>query len=137
MSQRAWRTRLLQSRNLRKELGKSRKIYFFDVGLRNALINNFNPMNIRQDKGQLWENFVIVERMKRNAYLSIDPNYYSWRTYDQQEIDLIEEQAGRLDGFEIKSGSNTKIKAPKDWLETYKDASFNVVDGENVLDFII
>jgi len=90
------------SRNIRKEIKKLRKIYFFDLGIRNALINNFNLLDLRSDKGQMWENFVISERVKLNNNHRIDCNTYFWRTHDKKEIDYIEEKDGRLYAFEIK-----------------------------------
>lgn len=123
------------SRNLRKEITKSHRYYFFDTGVRNALISNFNPLSLRNDIGSLWENYVITERMKKQEYLRRHLNTYFWRTYDKKEIDLIEERHGKLSGFEIKWGSGRK-KAPKDWLKAYPGASFNVIHPENYLDFI-
>jgi len=90
------------ARNRRNEINKSRKVYFYDMGIRNALIRNFNEMKYRDDKGHIWENFLIVERMKRDSALGIKKNYYFWRTYEQQEVDLIEEYGGTLKGFELK-----------------------------------
>jgi hypothetical protein len=123
------------SRNLRKEISKMGKYYFYDSGIRNALISNFNTLDNRNDTGQLWENFLMVERMKRNSYQKIYTNYYFWRTYDQKEIDLIEERGGKLYGYEFKWKKN-RIKKPKDWLETYQNASFNIIDQENYFEFI-
>jgi uncharacterized protein len=90
------------SQNLRKELGKRNKIYFFDVGIRNAIINNFSPIDSRNDVGALWENFCIVERIKNDHFHRVFKNYYFWRTYNQKEIDLIEEYNGKLEAFEFK-----------------------------------
>ncbi len=124
------------SRNLRKELKKMRKIYFYDTGIRNALISNFNSLDIRQDAGVLWENFIVSERIKCNNNNFIDTNNYFWRTWDQKEIDLIEEREGKLFGYEFK-WNDKKIKPPKDWLETYDNASFEVINRDNYLDFVV
>jgi predicted AAA+ superfamily ATPase len=123
------------SRNLRKEITKNQRCYFFDSGIRNALIGNFNPLAIRNDLGELWENYVIIERRKRQEYLREIANTYFWRTYDKKEIDLVEEQKGNLCGYEIK-WKNISLKAPKDWRENYPDASFEVIHSENYLGFI-
>jgi len=124
------------SRNLRKEINKMSKYYFYDVGVRNALISNFNRLNDRDDVGRLWENFLIIERLKKNSYTNLSTNYYFWRTYDQKEIDLIEENSGKLFGFEMK-WFDKKSKAPKLWLETYKNAEYKEINRENYLDFVM
>ena len=123
------------SRNLRKEITKNHRYYFYDVGVRNALINNFNQLSLRNDTGMLWENYVISERLKKQEYTQISANNYFWRTYDQKEIDLIEERVGKLYGYEIKWGER-KGKLPGEWLETYKNASFMTIHQGNYLDFI-
>lgn len=123
------------SRNLRKEVTKNSRYYFYDTGIRNALINNFNALYQRNDIGMLWENYIVIERLKKQAYRDIHSSNYFWRTYDQKEIDWVEEREGKLFGYEIKWGEG-KVKAPKDWLETYKNAVFEVVHKENYLDFI-
>ena len=124
------------SRNLRKEITKMSRYYFYDVGIRNAVIDNFNPLNARDDAGALWENFIFIERMKKRSYQKIHSNIYFWRTWQQQEIDLIEERDGKLFGYEIKWGDKT-IKPPKDWLRSYKNASYEVINKNNYLDFIL
>lgn len=124
------------SRNLRKEVSKMSKYYFYDTGIRNALISNFNGLSSRDDKGQLWENFLIMERIKRNSYTGTYANYYFWRTYDQKEVDLIEEREGDLHGYELKWKKNNE-KSPKDWLKTYNNADYNVFDRENYFDLIL
>lgn len=124
------------SRNLRKEIGSSRKYYFYDLGIRNSLINNFNPPEIRNDTGQLWENFCLIERIKRNQTLGRTVNYYFWRTYDQKEIDLIEESEGRLSAIEFKWKSQ-KIKPPAEFLNAYSGSDFKVVNKENYRDFLM
>lgn len=123
------------SRNLRKEVTKTSRYYFWDNGVRNAIINNFNPISVRNDQGQLWENFLFIERMKRQHYLKIRSNYYFWRTYDQKEIHLIEEREGKLFGFEFKWGDK-KHRSVREWLQTYEDSSFEVINRDNYLEFI-
>lgn len=123
------------SRNLRKEVTKTSRYYFYDNGVRNALINNFNPLRQRDDVGMLWENYLVSERLKKQAYTGILSNNYFWRTYDQKELDWVEEREGKLLGFEFKY-RDRNIKAPKGWLETYDNATFKVIDRNNYLDFI-
>lgn len=127
------------SRNLRNELKFSKKIYFYDNGIRNALINNFSPIELRSDKekGALWENYLISERIKANAYSQKSANIYFWRTKGQQEIDYIEETDGRLEAFEFKwNPLKSNAKAPKSFLETYQGATFKVVTPENYFEFL-
>ncbi|MBN1926122.1 MAG: ATP-binding protein [Prolixibacteraceae bacterium] len=124
------------SRNLRKEVIKSSRYYFFDNGIRNALINNFNDFSKRNDTGMLWENFMFIERLKTKSYKRIFSNDFFWRTYDKQEIDLVEEREGKLYGFEFKLNPR-KVKAPKAWKEAYTDAEFHVISKENFLEFLI
>lgn len=123
------------SRNLRKEISKSRKIYFWDTGVRNTVINNFNPLSLRQDTGQLWENFIISERTKRNEILRSNPNRYFWRTWDRQEIDYVEEEGGQMKAFEIK-WQKEKKKPPKVWKDTYPQSGFHSVTKENYWEFL-
>ena len=120
------------SRNLRTELKKLRKIYFYDTGLRNALINNFNPFSLRQDTGALWENFLICERMKKNNNNDKKINTYFWRTHNQNEIDYLEESEGQLRSFEIKWKKNKK-NPPKDFIENYPNSSFQSINQDNFL----
>ncbi len=124
------------SRNLRKEVTKNHRFYFYDNGIRNALIENFNPLTLRNDIGQLWENYIIGELFKKQEYSRKKANNYFWRTYDKKEIDLIEEKEGKLFGYEIK-WKNKKIKIPKEWKENYPNTIFNVIHQENYLDFIL
>ncbi len=124
------------SRNLRKEITKTSRYYFYDNGIRNALINNFNPLDQRNDVGMLWENFLFTERLKTKEYKRIFSNDYFWRTYDHQEIDLIEERDGNLFGFEFKYKPK-KTKAPKAWSKAYPEALFQVVSKENFLGFLV
>ncbi len=123
------------SRNLRTELTKLRKIYFYDTGIRNALINNFNPMSSRQDFGALWENFMIAERMKMNFNNGNSVNTYFWRTHQQHEIDYLEESGGALSGFEFKWQSS-KQRPPKIFLETYPGSSVDFIDHRNYGSFV-
>jgi hypothetical protein len=124
------------SRNLRNELTGKNKYYFYDNGIRNALISNFNSFDMRNDTGGLWENFMVLERIKRNAYKGYSPNLYFWRTYDQKEIDMIEERDGGLFGYEFKFGKKMP-KPPKLWTETYNEASYKVYNTDNYLNFIV
>jgi hypothetical protein len=123
------------SRNLRKEITKNPRFYFYDTGIRNALINNFNPLTMRDDLGMLWENYIIIERLKKQEYLNINSNNYFWRTYNQKEIDLVEEREGKLFGYEIKWQSKRE-KIPKEWEEAYKNSNYQLITKENYLDFI-
>lgn len=123
------------SRNLRKEITKSQRYFFYDTGIRNALIGNFNPLAIRNDLGELWENYIITERKKRQEYLRCTTNSYFWRTYDKKEIDLVEEREGKLFGYEVK-WKDERVKVPKDWIAGYPDAAFEVIHSENYLQFI-
>ena len=125
------------SRNLRSELKRSRKIYFWDVGVRNAIIKNFNPLSFRQDTGALWENFLIVERIKANAYGNRSVNQWFWRTHSQQEIDYVEEGDGKMNAYEIKWSENRKNKFPKAFIDAYPEASTMLIDRNNFTDFIL
>ncbi|MGD9200257.1 MAG: ATP-binding protein [Chitinispirillia bacterium] len=123
------------SRNLRNEISKTKRYYFFDNGIRNALIQNFNPISIRNDIGMLWENYIMSERTKAREYLLKTCNSYFWRTYKKEEIDLIEEYAGKLNAFEIK-WKNKKVKEPSSWKKSYPESTFKIIHSENYLDFI-
>jgi predicted AAA+ superfamily ATPase len=124
------------SRNLRNEISKSKRYFFWDNGIRNAVISNFNRISLRDDIGKLWENYCISERMKKNHYLDRSCNYYFWRTYQQKEIDLIEESGGELAGFEFK-WKEKNVKPPNEFLDTYAHSSFQVIHNLNYLDFIV
>jgi hypothetical protein len=124
------------SRNLRKEITKTSRWYFYDNGIRNAVIRNFNTLNLRMDKGELWENYLVSERIKYNTYSRKWVNYYFWRTYDQQELDLVEEESAQLRAFEFKWSSKKVAKSPGAWKKGYPDASFKVINTDNYLDFI-
>ncbi|MBQ6666716.1 MAG: ATP-binding protein [Bacteroidales bacterium] len=125
------------SRNLRNELKTSRKIYFYDNGIRNALIADFNAPEIRQDVGALWENFVISERMKSNGYYRRWVNRYFWRTKQQQEIDYLEEGGGKLHAYEIKWNPKAKASFTKTFSDAYPQADFQVVTPEKIADFLL
>jgi len=121
--------------NLRKEITKSGRYYFLDNGIRNALINNFNLLDQRNDIGMLWENFMVMERFKKQHYKKIYCNNYFWRTYDKKEVDLVEEREGKLFGFEFK-WRNKKQKLQKAFLEKYPNATLSVIHNENFLEFV-
>jgi len=125
------------SRNLRNEISKSNKVYFYDNGIRNALLSNFSPLELRVDKGALWENFVISERLKNNFNGGKMCKSHFWRTKSQREIDLLEEQNGKLTGFEIKYSSKAKIPSYKTFLEAYPGSEIKVINRENHLDFLV
>jgi len=124
------------SRNLRNEISTSRKIYFYDNGVRNALIGNYTDLSLRMDKGALWENFLISERLKQHQYKERDVTMYFWRTAQQQEIDLVEEQSGQLRAFEFKFTHGKKARMPLTFAKAYPDAQFQVVDAGNFVDFV-
>lgn len=124
------------SRNLRKEVTKMDKVYFFDNGVRNAIIGNFNSLNNRDDAGKLWENFLVVERMKKLEYNRALYSHYFWRLSSGAEIDLVEEAGGKLGGYEFKYSQKT-AKEPKSWLATYPGSNFSTVNKNNYLQFIV
>ncbi len=123
------------SRNLRKEITKNHRYYFVDNGIRNAVIQNFNPISLRDDMGQIWENYILAERMKWREYLRESGNAYFWRTYDRKEIDLVEERTGKLHGYEVKWAKTSK-NAPRDWRVNYPGAEFQIIHRDNYLEFI-
>lgn len=125
------------SRNLRNEIKKGRKIYFYDNGIRNAVIKNFNPLELRQDTGALWENFLVSERQKQNAYMRKPVNCYFWRTHAQQEIDYIEENGGQLNAFEFKWNEKAKVKLPDSFAKAYPGTGFSSVNRNNYMDFLV
>ena len=124
------------NRNMRNEIKKGKKIYFYDNGIRNALISNFAPLEMRQDAGALWENFMISERIKRNAYCNDYSQLFFWRTKQQQEIDLIEEKDGRLFAYEFKWNSKKKSKLPTSFENNYSDIEFKVINKDNYWEFV-
>jgi predicted AAA+ superfamily ATPase len=124
------------SRNLRNEITKTGKWYFYDNGIRNALIANFNPMSVRNDMGELWENYIVAERLKYQQYQEIIVNNYFWRTYQQQEIDWIEDREGKLFAYEMKWKSGKKTKEPSAWKTAYPGSEFKIIDPDNYLGWI-
>lgn len=125
------------SRNLRNELKKSRKIYFYDNGLRNTIINQFSPANLRQDIGALWENFMMSERVKLLAYQRLNANQYFWRTHQQQEIDYIEERNDIMNAYEFKWNPKAKTKIPTTFTKGYPNATVTVVTPDNLEEFLV
>lgn len=125
------------ARNLRNELKTSRKIFFYDNGIRNALIADFTLPEMRQDIGQLWENFVVSERMKHLAYNEIWANAYFWRTKQQQEIDYLEESDGKIFACEIKWNPKVKAKMPETFNKAYPNTDFRVINQENFADLVL
>jgi len=123
------------SRNLRKEISKMDKIFFYDLGIRNTLIDNLKPLMDRNDVGQLWENFLIVERMKFMAYKQEYSSIYFWRTHTGAELDLVEEKGGELFGYEIKY-SNKIVRCPVTWKKTYKNSKFELINRSNWQEFL-
>ncbi|OGJ49897.1 hypothetical protein A2335_00520 [Candidatus Peregrinibacteria bacterium RIFOXYB2_FULL_32_7] len=124
------------SRNLRKEIHKKSKYYFYDLGIRNSIISNFNNLNLRNDIGQLWENFLIIERLKKQRYTGIFANNYFWRTWEGKEIDFIEEREGKLFAYEFKWQAK-QSKIPKDFVAQYPEHEFKEINQENYLDFVL
>ena len=123
------------SRNLRSEVSKTSRYYFYDNGIRNALLNNFNAIYQRSDIGQLWENYLVSERLKCQEYRTIFSHNYFWRTYDQKEIDWLEEREGKLFAYEFK-WNEKKVNCPKLFLETYPNSTFECINHANYLEFI-
>jgi len=124
------------SRNLRNELKKLRKIYFYDLGIRNALINNFNSLNLRQDSGALFENFIIVEKQKVNNNNQLRKNRYFWRTHQQHELDYLEEEGGQLEGYEIRL-SKKSFKHNNEFLKAYEKSTITVINKDNFLKHLL
>ena len=123
------------SKNLRKEITKNSRWYFLDNGIRNAVIANFNPIESRNDVGALWENYMISERLKYQEYKRLMSNNYFWRTYEQQEIDWVEERDGSLFGYEFK-WKEDKVKIPTQWKNAYPNASFEVINMDNFIEWL-
>lgn len=124
------------SRNLRNEITSKKKYYFLDTGIRNGIINAFNPLETRNDIGALWENFLIIERLKKKTYQHIYSNDYFWRTYSKQEIDLIEERDGKLFPYELK-WKKQSYRTPSEWASNYPDANLELITTDNYLSFIL
>ncbi|MBI3511286.1 MAG: ATP-binding protein [Bacteroidetes bacterium] len=125
------------NRNLRKEITKMSKWYFYDNGIRNTLIANLNPLSMRNDVGELWENYALSERLKFQSYTGMLVNNYFWRTYHQQEIDWVEERKGKLFAYELKWKHSGKAKAPSAWKEGYPRSKFETISQANYLDWIM
>ncbi|HZL11532.1 MAG TPA: DUF4143 domain-containing protein [Prolixibacteraceae bacterium] len=115
---------------------RSRKIYFYDNGIRNALINNFNPVDFRNDIGQLWENYLISERMKRNIFQQHYCNVYFWRNHNQQEIDYLEEYGGKIYAYEFKWNNKRKVNIPNTFAEAYPENEWMIIHPGNYIDFL-
>lgn len=124
------------SRNLRNEIKKGKKVYFYDNGIRNAVLSNFAPAALRNDMGALWENMMVSERVKRNAYEGSYAQLYFWRTHDQKEIDLIEDEDGVLHTYEFKWNGKAKAKQPTIFTTTYPSSPFEVITPENFWNFV-
>lgn len=127
------------SRNLRKEISKKSKYYFYDNGIRNAVINNFNDLSTRNDIGQIWENFLVAERLKKQEYANLGMKYnnYFWRTWDKKEVDWVEMRGGKLFGYEFKWDANKKSKNKTSWLSAYpKEAEFETINRDNYIKFL-
>ncbi len=124
------------SRNLRSEIKRNRKIYFYDNGIRNMIIGNFNPLKLRMDVGALWENFLISERKKQNIYKETFARMFFWRTKQQQEIDFVEERDGKIYGFEFKWKAKSKVRLSKTFIKTY-NAETKVIDRNNFREFVL
>jgi len=125
------------SRNLRQEVTNKAKYYFLDNGIRNAIIAQFNGLDQRNDVGALWENFMFAERLKFRAYTPLHANVYFWRTYQQQEIDLVEEHSGKLFGYEFKWSQSKNVHPPALWAATYQNAEFQVINPKNYFSFLL
>ncbi len=123
------------SRNQRKEITKKPKYYFFDNGIRNAVIANFNALELRNDIGQLWENFMVMERIKKQSYQPLYANNFFWRSWTKKEVDFVEEREGKLFGYEFKWSSDIK-HAPALWLNTYAEATYDIVNRDNYFEFV-
>lgn len=124
------------SRNLRSEINRQSKYFFYDNGIRNAIIANFNDLELRDDVGKLWENFLVAERLKKQAYHSIFANNYFWRTWEKKELDWVEEREGKLFAFEFKYSPSRKTRAAKEFAETYPNSIIMTITRENYLDFV-
>ena len=124
------------SRNLRKEVVKSSRYYFMDNGVRNVLVGNLNPIHLRNDMGILWENYMVSERVKYQNYNNLLVYNYFWRTYDQQEIDWVEDRGGQLYGYEFKWNAKKGAKPPGGWTKNYPEAQFEVINPENYWEWL-
>jgi hypothetical protein len=125
------------SKNLRNEVTSKHKYYFFDLGIRNAVIAQFNALDLRDDCGSLWENFVFIERLKKSSYQGFYGSRYFWRTYNGQEIDFVEIIEDKISAFEVKWSATRRVSVPSEWKEHYPQASFEVITPENYLEYVI
>lgn len=125
------------SRNMRKEVSKSGKYYFLDNGIRNILAGNFNPIHLRSDTGILWENYMVAERIKQQHYTNQLVYNYFWRTYDQQELDWVEDRGGNLHGYEFKWNSKKIVKPPVGWQKAYPNAVFKLINPVNYTEWLV
>lgn len=125
------------ARNMRNEIKKGRKIYFFDNGIRNSIIKNFSPLSLRQDTGALWENYLVSERIKHNHYRGLACNYFFWRTHGQQEIDFIEEREGTLHAYEFKWNAGKTLHAPGAFMAAYPGSKMEFINRENYPAFLL
>jgi predicted AAA+ superfamily ATPase len=125
------------SRNLRSEINRKSKYFFYDNGVRNAVISNFNEVELRDDVGKLWENFLVAERLKKQAYAPVFANNYFWRTWEQKEIDWVEEREGKLFGFEFKYLPGQKIRGAKEFQQAYQNSALETISRDNYFDFVI
>jgi predicted AAA+ superfamily ATPase len=125
------------NKNVRNEIKKGKKIYFYDCGIRNAVIGNFNPVNNRTDTGALWENYIIAERMKYVSYNDMDVISYFWRTTQQQEIDLVEDHGDGFHAFEFKWSKTSKVRFPQTFTTNYNDVQTFIVSPENMEEFLM
>jgi uncharacterized protein len=125
------------SRNMRKEYSKTPRYYFWDNGIRNVVLKSFNDLNTRDDTGKLWENYCISEMIKKSVYEKRDSMFYFWRTYDKQEIDLIENRGGEIFSYECKWNPNKQPKVPKGFIKAYPDAKYFVINPDNIPDFLL
>lgn len=124
------------SRNLRSEVTRKSKYYFIDTGVRNAILQQFNPLDLRNDVGSLWENFLVVERLKYQSYTGRPANNYFWRTYQQQEVDFVEDYDGRLHAYEFKWSPSKTLRVPLQWRTAYPDALFEIINRDSYLNFV-
>ena len=124
------------NKNLRKEISKSSKWYFYDNGIRNALASDFNPLALRNDHGFLWENYIMAERLKFHSLLGNLTRQYFWRTYDHQEIDLVEEDTATLRAYEFKWKQTHQVTPPIAWRNAYPGASYQVIHPLNYMQFL-
>ena len=124
------------SQNIRNEIKKGKKVYFYDNGVRNAVLSNFASLDMRTDTGALWENLLVSERMKHNSYRGSYAQLYFWRTHDQKEIDLIEIEDGMMNAYEFKFNSKKSTRMPVNFQKAYPNATFKVINPDNMWLFV-